>query len=451
MRDRWAAGFLAAVVASGVGAWAQSAPLPPGTSAGDSDGVPAAPKVAAPGSAASGGLAEAEAKLDNKDYAGARTLLAAYVSAHPADARALFDLGYAEDALGDSQAAELSYRKALTADPEQLESHVALGLLLGSQGKQAEAVRELKAAAALKPAPPNPAAQAQGNRALARLLAQTDPAAASEALVAALRQSPETTSDTLLAAEIAQKQGDADASAAAYGRVLQGAPAASPEAAEAAAGLAHLLIAAKRYGEAEPVLRKALMSNPEDPVLQAQLAQVLSAQGKQAEAVTTLEKLHAAHPEDAAIAAALADLYLQTGDPAKAEPVYAALVQQDPHDAGLLASEGDALVRESRFTDAIPVLKEATRLDRSNGNAWSSLAFAANQTHQPQLVLDALAMRSKVMSETPATYFLAATACDSLHLTKRAAELYRQFLSVAGTNFPDETWQARHRLVALAR
>ena len=448
MRSLWTAGLLA-MVSYGAGAWAQSAPLPPGTSTGDS--MPAAPKTAGPAEAASSSLAEAEAKLDNKDYPGARTLLKAYVSVHPADARALFDLGYAEDALDDSQAAEVSYRKALAADPEQLESHVALGLLLASQGKQAEAARELKAAAALKPNPPNPAAQAQGNRALARLLALTDPAAANEALVAALRQSPETTDDTLLAAEIAAKQGDADAAASAYGKVLQAAPAGSPEAAEAAAGLAHLLIAAKRYSEAEPVLRKALAANPESPALNAQLAQVLSAEGKQTEAVATLEKLHGAHPEDTAIGAALADLYLQTGDPSQAERVYAGLLQQNPHDAGLLASEGDALVREGRFADALPVLEEATRLDSANGNAWSSLAFAANQTHQPQLVLDSLAMRSKVMSETPATYFLAATACDSLHQTKRAAELYRQFLAVAGTNFPDETWQARHRLVALAR
>ncbi len=55
------------------------------------------------------------------------------------------------------------------------------------------------------------------------------------------------------------------------------------------------------------------------------------------------------------------------------------------------------------------------------------------------------------MPETAATYFLEATACDTLHQTKRAAALYRQFLSVAGSGYPDEVWQAHHRLVALQK
>jgi hypothetical protein len=55
------------------------------------------------------------------------------------------------------------------------------------------------------------------------------------------------------------------------------------------------------------------------------------------------------------------------------------------------------------------------------------------------------------MSDTPATYFLAATAYDSLHLTKRAVEMYKQFLAVAGGKFPDEEWEAKHRLTALDR
>ena len=427
----------------------QTAAPPPGTSQGNSPDEAAAARQQAV--IQTGGLADAEAKLDAKDYAGAQTMLAAYVAEHPSDARALFDLGYAEDGLGASEAAEQSYRKAIAADPGQLESHVALGLLLASQGKQAEAVRELTTASSLTPNPPNPAAQAQANRALARLLEGTDPAGASKALVAALRQSPETPADTLLAAELAGRQGDTDAAAAAYGKVLAEAPSGSPQQAEAGAGLAHLLIAEKRYANAEPVLRKALTANPASPALNALLADVLSREGKQDEAIAVLENLHAREPDDDIIAAALADLYLQNGAPAKADPLFAQALVRKPHDPALLAARGDALVREGRSADALPLLEEATRLDASDGNAWSSLAFAANQTHQPQLVLDALAMRSKVMSETPATYFLAATACDSLHLTKRAEALYRQFLSVAGTSFPDETWQARHRLVALAR
>jgi hypothetical protein len=63
--------------------------------------------------------------------------------------------------------------------------------------------------------------------------------------------------------------------------------------------------------------------------------------------------------------------------------------------------------------------------------------------------LNALSMRSKYLSETPATYFLWATSYDSLHLSKQAQDYYRKFLTAADGKFPDQEWQAKHRLVAL--
>jgi hypothetical protein len=44
---------------------------------------------------------------------------------------------------------------------------------------------------------------------------------------------------------------------------------------------------------------------------------------------------------------------------------------------------------------------------------------------------------------------LEATAHDKLHHNKQATDLYKQFLSVANGQFPDEEWEVRHRLLAL--
>lgn len=400
-------------------------------------------------------LGEAEDKLEARDWTGAVVALRSYLASHPGDARALYDLGYAEDAGGNSAQAEGDYRKAMAADPNQFEAHAALGLLLARAGQKAEAAEQLEAAAQAAPNPPDPEAQAQANRTLARLLLENpepaEPERARQALVAALRQSRETPEDQLLAGEIAARLGEKDAAADAYAKALDSAPMRSPERAQASAGLAHLLIEEKRWPDAEPVLRKALTENPTDPALNAELAQVLTAEGKPSDAVAVLENLHAAKPDDPRIAAALADVYTETGAAAKAGPIYEEALKAAPHDPALLAGQGDALVRAGQFAQALPLLEEATRLDPANGNAWSSLAFAANQTHRPQLVLDALAMRTKVMPETAATYFLEAAACDTLHETKRAAALYRQFLSIAGSGYPDEVWQARHRLIALQK
>ena len=53
------------------------------------------------------------------------------------------------------------------------------------------------------------------------------------------------------------------------------------------------------------------------------------------------------------------------------------------------------------------------------------------------------------LANSPSSLFLAATAHDKLHHTKQATDLYKQFLSVANGQFPDEEWEARHRLITL--
>ncbi|HEY0785521.1 MAG TPA: tetratricopeptide repeat protein [Acidobacteriaceae bacterium] len=424
-------------------AFSQAAPAPAGTTAPTPAPQPASP------------LADAEDKLDSGDRPAARALLNTYLSAHPDDPRALFDRGYLEDADDHPDAAEGFYRKAIALAPQQFESRLALGLLLAARGPAAaaEARLHLEAATHLAPQPPNPAAQAQAYRALARLLRTTDPEAARQSLLSALKLAPATPSDTLLTGEIAEAAGDPETAEQAYRGILASAAVNPDVARQATSALAHLLIAGKQYPQAELLLRQALTHNAGDPVLTAQLANVLMAQDKSADALTLLETLHTSQPADRSIAAMLADLYTQSGQPAKADPLFAQLLSPGAPGPGetLLASRGDNLVRQQRFAEAIPILQQAVHLNPQDGNAWSSLAFAASVTHQPQLTLDALAMRSKVMAETPATYFLAATACDTLHQTKRAVESYKQFLAVAGGKFPDEEWQAKHRLVALSR
>jgi hypothetical protein len=49
----------------------------------------------------------------------------------------------------------------------------------------------------------------------------------------------------------------------------------------------------------------------------------------------------------------------------------------------------------------------------------------------------------------PIGYFLRATAYDHLREYKPAAENYHRFLATATGQFPDQEWQARHRLIAI--
>ncbi len=434
MRLGWLAGLGLAIVGA-AGAWGQ-AQLPPGTRVEDQRAQAAEHSP----------LAEAEAAIDTKNYGRARGLLDAYLSAHPADARALFDRGYCDDAEGHLEAAEGFYRKAIAADPKQFEARLALGLLLAQAGS-ADARAELETAVTLEPNPPNAVAKAQAYRTLARLLRQSDPDQAKNDLIEALKLSPESIDDTLLTAEIAEAAGDDAVAEEAYRRVLK----IQQDSSAAMAGLAHLLLKEKKYTEAEPLLKSALARDPDDPALNAQLAALLGAEGKTDEAVGALEKLHQLKPGDREIGMMLADAYVQSEDYEKADAVYAHLLASAPNDPEVASARGQVLIREQKYQEALEMFQRAVKLRQDDSDAWGGIAFAASKTGQFQLTVDALTMRSKLVSDTPVTYFLWATAYDNLHQYRQSVEYYQLFLKSALGKFPDEEWQAKQRLAVLEK
>jgi predicted Zn-dependent protease len=286
--------------------------------------------------------------------------------------------------------------------------------------------------------------KARAWRALARIDRSSDTTEASNELLEALKLTPETVDDTLLAASIADQAGESDAAEAAYRRVL----AEDPKSAPANAGLVHLLIVRKLYPEAEVQLRAALSQSPDDPVLTAQLATVLAAQDK-AEALPLIQKLHEAHPADTAITRMLAEVMAEAGDSAGSDQLYSGLLASSPQDAALLIGHGQNLIHLLKYAEAFAAFDKATQLDPANADGWSGLAFAASRTDQPTITLHALTMRSKFLPEVPSTFFLWATAYDALHEKAAAATYYHRFLDSSAGKFPNQEWQARQRLKLL--
>jgi tetratricopeptide (TPR) repeat protein len=389
---------------------------------------------------------EAEAAIGKSDWKTAETRLDLWLADHAADARALFDAGYVADAQDRTADSESLYRRAIAADPKSLEAHLSLGLLLAREGKQDDARPELETATTLDAGEAGPAVKARAWRALARIDASTDPTEASNDLLEALKLTPETPADTLLAAGIADQAGEYASAEKAYRRVLV----ADPKSAQAGAGLAHVLMEEKQYPEAETLLRTAHDAAPDDPVVTAQLATVLAAEDK-AEALPLLEQLHDAHPQDAAINRMLAAVMADAGDYAGSDHLYGALLAASPNDPALLVAHGQNLVRQIRYAEAFTAFNKATQADPANADGWSGLAFAASHTNQPAVTLHALTMRSKYLPEVPSTYFLWATAYDSLHQKAEAASYYQHFLESSAGKFPDQEWQARERLKLLSK
>lgn len=393
----------------------------------------------------------AEKAIAGSDWKTAEARLNVWLAAHPQDARALFDAGYVADAQNRLDDAAGFYRRAIQANPKSFEAHLSLGLLLARQGKQQEARPELATATTLDPGPAGPALKARAWRALAEI-DRPEPghpgnaSAATNELLEALKLTPETPQDVLLAASLAEQSGQYDEAEAAYRRLL----AKDPKSEQANAGLAHLMIRKKQYAEAETFLRAAMEKLPNDPALTAQLATVLAAQDK-AEALPLLQKLHAANPDDANVTGMLAEVMGIAGDIAGSDALYVKLLATSPNDVDLLVAHGQNLVRLGKDEDAVAAFDKATRLAPANSNAWSGLAFAASKTNQPMVTLNALSMRSKLLPENASTYFLWATSYDALHQKKQAAAYYKRFLEAAAGKFPDQEWQARQRIQLLEK
>jgi predicted Zn-dependent protease len=398
-------------------------------------------------------LTQANEALDKHDYTTALKILTTLTEKSPNDPHLLYDLAFTQDALAETPpqtaTAEATYRRAITADPTYFDPHLALGLLLARSGKLTLAHAQLLQATTLTT--DNQLLKARAYRALARIDQTTDPATASDELLSALKLSPETPDDILLAGELAEASGDPAAAEAAYRRLL----AADPQNSDATAALTHLLLHQQKPDQAETLLTAALAKDPDDPILNAQLASLYEKQGKPAQAIPLAEKLHVAHPEDPTLTRLLARLYSRNQQYDKAAPLYAALVLTSPQDPILLDDDADVLIHLKQFAEAEALLKRAIAnpaafpSKEALGDTAGRLAFAASANNDPLVTLQALALRATVSANSPSTLFLAATAHDKLHHTKQATDLYKQFLSVANGQFPDEEWEARHRLITL--
>lgn len=394
-------------------------------------------------------IAKAEAALAKSDWKTAEPVLDAWIAGHPADGRALFDAGYAADEQGRNDDAVALYKRAVAADPKSFNAQISLGLLLARMGKTAEARPALWTATELDPGPVGPVAKARAWRALARIdAAGSDPDTqqASIDLLEALKLSPETPEDTLLAAQLAERNGDMTGAQAAYRRALKG----DPDSKEATAGLAHILISQKNYADAEVLLAPLQKKYPADATLTAQLAAVLVAEDK-ADALPLLEQYHQQHPQDKTMARMLAQVAADAGNYDESDQLYVALLAADPQNADLLAGHGQNLIRLKRYGEAMRAFEAATAIDETDGEAWNGLAFSSFEMHEPQVTLKALSARSKYLPETPIVLFLYATSYDTLRDKKQASAYYHRFLESAKGKFPDQEWQARQRLALMEK
>ena len=389
-------------------------------------------------------FSEAESAIEKKDYSAAEPLLKRVVERDPNNYTAWFDLGFVYNSLGRADDSIAAYRKAVAANPQGFESNLNLGLMLAKSG-QPQAEQFLRAATQLKPTAHVEEGQARAWLSLAHVLAPSRPEEAIQAYREAAALEPKNPEPHLAAGALLEKQNRfADAK-----EEYQQALAVDANSTDALTGLANIDTRAQRFSDAEEVLRKLVALRPDDAGAHLQLGRMLAAAGKNDDAASELETALKLAPGEKTAQRDLADLYAGAGKFDLAEAQYRALVEADPGNAELHQGLGNAYLKEKKFPQAQQEFSIALHLKPDLGSAWGQLAIAADQNKDYALAIQALDTRAKYLPEMPVAYFLRATAYDHLRDYRKASENYHRFLEVANGQFPDQEWQARHRLIAI--
>jgi tetratricopeptide (TPR) repeat protein len=387
-------------------------------------------------------LKDAESLLQKQQYFQAEEKLQALIATQSGNPQAWFDLGFAQSHQGKTADAIAAYKKATQLDPKWFEAQQNLGLALAKSGDLTAAASALKIAVTLKPTAGGQQALAAAWLSLAQVTEDSQPQDSLAAYQKAAELDPANSEAQLGAARMADRSGNAPAAEQQY---LKLAAAGNNDSIERLIGL---YLRQKRFADAETWLHKYISANPQNSAAQLQLGNLLAAEGKPQEAIATLEPLYKTCPGPK-LARSLGSLYLETKQYPAAADLLRQLIAQSPNDAQLHLDYGTALMHQLKYPEAQAALLKAVQLDPNLVQAYSDLAYAADQNKNYELTIRVLDARAKLQPETPATYFLRATAYDNLRMYKPAAENYKLFLGVAGGKFPDQEFQARHRLKAI--
>ena len=391
---------------------------------------------------ASDDLKDAEDLLQKQQYQQAEERLQAITSQQSDNPQAWFDLGFAQSHQGKTADSIAAYKKAAGLSPKWFEAQQNLGYALAKSGDLAAAAAALRIAVTLKPTTGGQQALSRAWLTLAQVSEATSPQEALAAYQKTSELDPGNSEAQLGLARLTQRSGNSAAAEQDYLKLAESGDA------ESIGRLVNLYVEQKRYADAETWLRKYIAANPTNTLAQAQLGKLLAAEGKTQDAIAALEPAYNTSPNPT-LARQLAALYLETKQYDAAAKLLQPLSTQNPNDAELHLQYGQALIHQHKYPEAQAELLKALQQDPKLVDGYFDLAYSADQNKNYEMTVRVLDARAKLQPETPATYFLRATAYDSLRMYKPAAENYKLFLAAAEGKFPDQEFQARHRLKAI--
>jgi tetratricopeptide (TPR) repeat protein len=138
--------------------------------------------------------------------------------------------------------------------------------------------------------------------------------------------------------------------------------------------LAETDIRARRYGEAEKLLRGALELAPQFIDARHCLVVALQEQNRYIDALAEVEQLLAIAPRNAVWLNLKANLLTRSGDLEQAIACFAAVIAEYPGNARIWMAYGDALKTAGRYQESVEAYRTSCRQAPGFGEAWWSLS-----------------------------------------------------------------------------
>jgi Flp pilus assembly protein TadD len=135
------------------------------------------------------------------------------------------------------------------------------------------------------------------------------------------------------------------------------------------------LLSARRYAEAEPLLREALRLRPDCGQLYNKLGSAVWEQGRPAESEPLFKQARELDPGDWHIHNNLGLAFWDQGKPAEASECYQTALKLNPAANEVRMNLGVVLSDLGRFEDALECLYEAVRLDPASPDTWQNLGM----------------------------------------------------------------------------
>jgi tetratricopeptide (TPR) repeat protein len=261
----------------------------------------------------------ADVSLAMKDYPTAIATLEGLRKASPADLELAGALAAAYEQAGQPQRAEKELQALVSRQPKSAAARFRLGVVLGIQGRHAEAVAQFRKAQALSPDDPS----------ILRALAVA-----------------------------ARRAGDGAAAESAAQRLLK----LRPDDVDSTALVAVLLRDRGKPAEAIALYRSFVARHPSDPAALADLAELLDEAGQGTEALAAARRAATAGPTFATAHDRLGWILLRRGDRASALPSLEKASRLSPSEPAILYHYAEALHRNGRPQEALAAVQRALSL-----------------------------------------------------------------------------------------